>query len=182
MEGLTTKELGTKIRDARKKCGMSQEKLAGILGVTKSTISKYELGHREPSLDQLITIAEALSLAPFALVPEAMQNAYFSGFNRFVETDRYKKATTEEDAEDALDDVLELNQLFNQLDLFGQKRAVACVRALTGKPQIIDTEPSHPIENVVTALYKLNPDGQKIAAERVEELTEIPKYQKKDPQ
>ena len=66
MEGLTTKELGTKIRDARKKCGMSQEKLAGILGVTKSTISKYELGHREPSLDQLITIAEALSLAPFA--------------------------------------------------------------------------------------------------------------------
>ena len=39
-----------------------------------------------------------------------------------------------------------------------------------------------PEEHLLTAFYRLNPEGQAKAVERVEELTEIPKYQKKPPQ
>lgn len=35
---------------------------------------------------------------------------------------------------------------------------------------------------LLAAFHSLNPEGQQKAIERVEELTEIPKYQKKDPQ
>ena len=37
-------------------------------------------------------------------------------------------------------------------------------------------------QEIVNLLAKLNPEGQTKAVERVEELTEIPKYQKKPPQ
>ena len=37
-------------------------------------------------------------------------------------------------------------------------------------------------QEIVNLLAKLNPEGQAKAVERVEELTEIPKYQKKPPQ
>ena len=178
MTGLTTKELGQTIRAARKKRGISQEELAKHLGVTKSTISKYELGHREPSLEQLIEIADALSLGGFALVPEVMQNAYFSGFNSLALTDRYKNATNESDADDALFDFFDLIDLFNKLDISGQKWAIECVRALAEQTSTLNNTLSHPLEDVLIALFKLNADGQKIAAERIKELAEIPKYQK----
>ena len=46
-------KIGSRLRELRKKKGVSQEDLAKLLGVTKSTISKYELGHRAMSIDQL---------------------------------------------------------------------------------------------------------------------------------
>ncbi len=178
MEGLSMKDLGNKIREKRKEKGMSQEKLASILGVTKSTISKYELGLREPGLDQLFKIADALSLGPFALIPENMQNAFFAGYNKLLHTNRYHNAQTDEEAEAAEDDTFDLLQYFNELDEHGQKRAIACARALTGRAPVIDIVPPDPIECAVTAMCKLNPEGQSKAVERVEELTEIPKYKK----
>lgn len=180
MVGLSMKDLGNQIRKSRKEKGMSQEKLAAILGVTKSTISKYELGQREPSFDQLIKISSALSLGPFALIPENMQNAFFSGYNHLLHTKRYDNAKTDEEAEDAENDAFELFQYFDKLDEFEQKRAVACVRALAGYDLIEDADSAHPIEAALTSLCKLNLRGQEKAVERVDELTEIPKYQKRN--
>lgn len=170
------KELGATIRQKRKQAGVSQESLAKMIGVTKSTISKYELGQREPSFEQLQNIADALSLGPFALIPGCVQDAFMAGFNRFILTKRYRNAETEEDQEDAIQDAIDLMQYFNELDCFAQQRAVACLRALAGYEPIDDTIPPHAIELAVTAMCQLNDEGQKKAVERVEELTEIPKY------
>ena len=50
-------EIGKKIMDLRKKCGLSQEELAEKVGVARQTISKWELGETSPDLKQ----AQALS-------------------------------------------------------------------------------------------------------------------------
>ena len=45
--------IGEAIRSARKKAGMTQDELAAKLSTTKSAISKYELGKREPNIEQI---------------------------------------------------------------------------------------------------------------------------------
>ena len=55
-------QVGDNIKRARINSGVSQEELARVIGATKSTISKYELGHREPSLNTIQRIADALAV------------------------------------------------------------------------------------------------------------------------
>jgi len=45
-----------KLKKARKKTGLSQEKVAKILKMSKSNIAKYELGQLQPSLETLIRL------------------------------------------------------------------------------------------------------------------------------
>ena len=42
--------------------GLSQAQMAELLGVTRSTISQYELGERSPSYEVLIRIAQHFHL------------------------------------------------------------------------------------------------------------------------
>lgn len=60
---------GTNIKAVRLKRGMSQQELADTIGVTKSTISKYEKGQREPKYNVLRAIAAALGVDWTDLVP-----------------------------------------------------------------------------------------------------------------
>ena len=41
---MTNEQIGQRIRDRRNEIGMSVESLAGIVGVNKSSISRYEKG------------------------------------------------------------------------------------------------------------------------------------------
>lgn len=52
---------------------------------------------------------------------------------------------------------------------------------LLGRNQPLAEAPAAPADEMNRLLAKLNSDGQKVAIERVEELTEIPKYQRKKP-
>jgi len=54
------RELGQKIKTARKQKGLSQEQLAELVGYKVGTISKYEQGYRIPSIAVLRKIAEVL--------------------------------------------------------------------------------------------------------------------------
>lgn len=60
---------GTNIKAMRLKRGMSQQELADAIGVTKSTISKYEKGQREPKYNVLRKIAATLGVDWTDLVP-----------------------------------------------------------------------------------------------------------------
>ncbi len=44
-----TKELGRLVKSLREKLGLSQEKLAARLGVTFSSVNRWENGHTKPS-------------------------------------------------------------------------------------------------------------------------------------
>lgn len=50
-------DFGKKLKMLRKENGMTQQELAASLGVTKSTVSYYELGERSPSPEILTKIA-----------------------------------------------------------------------------------------------------------------------------
>lgn len=53
---------GEKIKEARKKAGLSQKELGDKLGVSQAMIGQYETGKRKPKLETLDKIAEALSV------------------------------------------------------------------------------------------------------------------------
>jgi len=62
--------IGERIKEARKKKGLTQEELAGKLGCTKQSIAQYEKGRRSPKIDGLIKIAEALNIPVSDLLGE----------------------------------------------------------------------------------------------------------------
>jgi transcriptional regulator with XRE-family HTH domain len=54
---------GKRLSSAMKEAGISQEKLAGMIGVTPPTISRWEHGHSYPSEEGMISkLAEALGI------------------------------------------------------------------------------------------------------------------------
>lgn len=71
-------DLGAKIKSVRLMRGISQKELAGLTGVTPSTISQVEKNLIYPSLPALFRIAESLSVEVATLFKEhgAPQNVY----------------------------------------------------------------------------------------------------------
>lgn len=54
------KELGNRLKQARKEKGLSQEDLANLIGLKVGTVSKYEQGDRTPGIGKLQLIANTL--------------------------------------------------------------------------------------------------------------------------
>lgn len=52
-----------KLISLRKSAGLSQEELAGKIGVTRQTISKWELGLSSPELDKLLKLSETFDVS-----------------------------------------------------------------------------------------------------------------------
>jgi putative transcriptional regulator len=57
-----------KIKEFRTLIGLKQLELAKIVGVSKQSISAYELGKKEPPLNILVRIAIALDSTPDELI------------------------------------------------------------------------------------------------------------------
>lgn len=54
--------LGKRIKQAREQAGFTQEKLAELIGTSRTAIARYELGEIEPKLRNLIAIAKCLKV------------------------------------------------------------------------------------------------------------------------
>ena len=54
--------LGMRIRELRKKLGLTQQQLGDLVKVTKVSISCYESGTRTPNLDTLLDLADVLKV------------------------------------------------------------------------------------------------------------------------
>lgn len=128
--------IGYKVKQLRKKEGISQEDLARVLDVTKSTISKYELGQRELSALQLVKLLN-----------------YFG-----IEKSLYLLDPDDPQMEEWNDYVMET---------FWREQFRKKEEQISARQQ-----------QLINAFFQLNKEGQIKAVERVEELAEIPKYQK----
>lgn len=62
--------VGDKIKEYRRKRGITQAKLAELTGIHPVSIRKYEVGMMEPRLQQLQRIADALKINVFLLQEE----------------------------------------------------------------------------------------------------------------
>ena len=67
-------DLGKNILTLRKKLHLSQEKLGGQVGVTRQTISNWELNITIPDTNQLIALSRALKVSIDKLVDNDIQN------------------------------------------------------------------------------------------------------------
>ena len=67
-------DIGKKIMNLRKKNGLSQEELAEKIGVTRQTISKWELGETSPDLKQSKKISEIFKVSLDELVSNDIKN------------------------------------------------------------------------------------------------------------
>lgn len=54
--------LGSRIKELRKKAGLSQEELSEKIGIDGKYLSRIEVGKRSPSLETLEGIADALNV------------------------------------------------------------------------------------------------------------------------
>jgi phage repressor protein C with HTH and peptisase S24 domain len=75
--------IGVRIAEARRAAGFSQKKLAETLGVGQSTVSQWESGTTQPSVEMFEQLAGLLKAEPAALA--------FGGSGRTVPTVRLKK-------------------------------------------------------------------------------------------
>lgn len=67
-------DLGSKILELRKKQQLSQEKLGEKVGVTRQTISNWELNETLPDTKQLIALSQALLISIDELVGNNTQD------------------------------------------------------------------------------------------------------------
>ena len=65
------RELGRRIKDARKKSCLTQEALATKISLTRTTVTNIEKGRQQLLVHTLVDIAEALNVAPDTLLPES---------------------------------------------------------------------------------------------------------------
>ena len=70
MPGKNASPVGRQIRAARQRAGLSQERLAEHLHVTRQAISNWESGKSLPDLETLKTLAEVLSVPIEQLIYE----------------------------------------------------------------------------------------------------------------
>ncbi|WP_327413706.1 helix-turn-helix transcriptional regulator [Streptomyces sp. NBC_01233] len=62
-------ELGNRIRDARLQADLTQEKLAELAGVDRTTVQNAESGKVDPKFSLLLRLARALRLPARDLMP-----------------------------------------------------------------------------------------------------------------
>jgi transcriptional regulator with XRE-family HTH domain len=61
-------DIGRRVRERRRELRLTQEKLAGFLGVNRNTIGRIEMGQTLPSLKMLMRLAKALNVEPAELL------------------------------------------------------------------------------------------------------------------
>lgn len=54
--------LGERIKECRQQAGMSQEKAAELVGVSRQAVTKWESGQTAPSTENLFRLAEVLNV------------------------------------------------------------------------------------------------------------------------
>ena len=174
-------DIGQRIKAARKDIGLTQDQLAQKSGVATITIRQYETGKRQPRLEQLQKIADALDVSisyllgivdiDGYLLPTAFADPADYEFVKALGFDSPQKlATLVPGAHQSTD---------------GHRREI---ERMMGKEEgyldKMSARRDWPInqQRLVNAFDLLNDAGQQKAVERVEELTEIPKYQRQPPQ
>ena len=76
---MTLTTLGERIRDARRAAGLSQEKLAERVGVTRQAVTKWENGQSAPSTENLLRLAEVLHTPVETLLDAAADSGQTPG-------------------------------------------------------------------------------------------------------
>lgn len=146
---------GQRIKAARKKAGLTQKELGQRLGVSYQTVAQWENDLRNPKYETLKKIADALNIDVALLFTDRERE-----ISEFSDIDGWLRAIDYYNLDGQNEFIIKAKEIFDMMDLHGYSFSSAEKR-------------------IVYLLHRLNEEGQMKAVERVEELTEIPKYQLK---
>ena len=151
---VTTGEL---IKAARLKAGLTQRELSDKLNVSFVNISQWENGTRNPKIETLQRIADALQIPVFELMES-------TGDSAFPEIKLFRYLTNEQ-----------INEIIDRSTK--ASRFAETIDRLLEDSTVEDERLNSIIENY----HQLNEAGQQQLAGQAESLTYIPKYKKRDP-
>lgn len=176
-------KIGESLKKARIDAGITQAELARRLDVTPQTVSQYERGLINPKIETLRKFADALGVTPGYLLygdTDSVQRSLFDAedtakalkgeLQKSLETGKITPALTNGKAAKALS-VLE-NQMWTAVDEIGKESGSALLQLFRFLPP--------DLRDIVVYYEELNADGQRVARERIEELTQIYKYQREE--
>ena len=170
--------MGSRIREARKAANMTQAELAAKIGINRATLSKYESGIIEPSVAQLRLIADALNVTVGYLT------GYESMGSKLFLDALYRKDVRELERLSGLPEGA-LLAIGPDVDAIEEKQEgirKGYYYAENKEPVIsmqVDLLEFESCEEQMIYFYSLlNDEGRRVAANRVQELSEIAKYRK----
>ena len=197
------KSIGDAIKERRILSNLTQSELASRLGVSPQIISQYERGIKKPKIETVAKIANALNVDMLYFYSqsgieriEPILCREYAAINELALTVVIKENHLKHDGVTITPDVrkeliTDAAPHFARKFLISPKlitndyqKAVAAIEHLYSEIQseFVHTFIDDYAKQLNDAFGKLNEEGQKIAIERIEELTEIPKYQYKDPE
>lgn len=176
--------VGSRIKSARKNAGLTQKQLGKCLGISYQTIAQWENNLRNPKYTTLRKIADALGVSTEYLLNGEFYGSV-TGYGDGICV--YSGASKHElDMMIAERDPNSFKIVFHAPGIL-----ITVDNNSTATPAQIDdiisiyresanlpTAQDIRISRLLLAFSQLNIDGQFKAIERVEELAEIPKYQK----
>ncbi len=126
--------VGKRIKEIRKSKGISQKQLAGILEVTETMVSQYERGLKNPKIETLQKIANALQVSIADLREDL---ALWQKFDAEIDT---VKLSSESNAFEAVQaafgkTVCDILGDLSKLNKTGQEKAADYVFDLTEQPK-----------------------------------------------
>lgn len=174
--------IGRNIKTARKLLGLTQGELAAMAGVTKAAISRYEAGLRAPKVEHLRAIADALDVSVGFL--EGYEDINSKKIYDAIST---KNATLVENLM-GLDPGTVKFLSTEEENAFKQKlseeretkeRMLSRLKVIFKfQFETLTESDVNEIDSLIRPFSKLNAEGRKKAIERIDELSEITKYQK----
>lgn len=114
--------IGETIREYRKKRNLTQKQLGELSGTSESTIKQYELGKRQPRIEQLKKIAEALGVTEWHIMYGMTDEEVFA--KRRENIKNYAQKWQEQ----------ELLKNYAELNKKGQQKAFEYVKDIKGNP------------------------------------------------
>ncbi len=197
--------LGSKIKYYRKQKGYTQDMLAEKTELSKMSIRRYETGERQPRVEQLEKIADALEVSISEFMEDYETQRICKQIGKKVQNLRQSQGLTQNELAKLADTDVTIIQCCengsNVIELEILKRIfIVLGSSLVGKVEDWSIYPNRPAdprwyagdyselikageriqkkeENILLNDYrKLNEKGQREARKRVNELTEIKKY------
>lgn len=149
------------IKFLRKQNNLTQKQLAEKSGLAVITIQQYEAGKYEPKKDSLYKLRKAFDCNIYEILDKPFEAPDISM--------------------DDLEEIEGLDSILIQKNLPPETKEKIRQQFLKNSPKI-SNKPLDLYENKLLGNYRLlNEEGKKEANKRVEELTEISRYTKKEP-
>lgn len=188
-------ETGKRIKNARKRKGMTQRQLGEACGIDEANIRKYESGRQNPKFETLEKIASALQIPVYELIdggfgaldpvlPPNMKGANLDGAKidkNFLNNMLSLLSFLPRDSTEYSRSKENILSLAKSSGLLVYAQAILQKiedNTLNGLYFLSSDYTESSKDKLLLAFDRLNETGQKKAADLVEDLAKIPDYQK----